>query len=93
MPLSKDALEAHVARLNEARRPDERVRVESYEPPGRFVLSFPDRPMPPGQCIDQDFSEIQFALHERDGVFTDLRGGRRDDAEGRYHVEYEVVEW
>lgn len=92
MPLPKDVLEAALARLNGTRREEHRVRLESYEPPGRFVLSFPDRPMPEGMCIDQDFSEIQFALLERDRVFTDLRGGRQDE-EGRYLIEYDVVEW
>ena len=93
MPLPKETLERALARMNEARRPEHQVRLESYEPPGRFVLSFPDRAMPEGQCIDQDFSEVQFGLHEKEGVFTDLRGGRQDEETRRYLIEYEVVEW
>ena len=93
MPLPRDVLEAQLARLNQARRPEHVVRLVSYEPPGRFVLSFPDRPMPEGACIDQDFTEIQFALHEHAKLFTDLRSGRKDDETDRYLIEYEVVEW
>lgn len=93
MPLPRDVLEKTLGRINQARRPDEQVSLVSFEPPGRFILSFPDRPMPEGQCIDQDFSEVQFALHETHGLFTDLRSGRRDDDQARYFIEYEVVEW
>jgi hypothetical protein len=69
------------------------VALESYEPPGRFVLSFPDRAMPDGACIDQDFSEIQFLLHDDVGIDTGIQGGRQDPETGRYHMTYEVIEW
>lgn len=93
MPLARDVLEKHVEELNAQRREGEKIRVESYDAPGRFVLSFPDRAMPEGQCIDQDFSEIQFLLHDRVGVDTGIQGGRLDEATQRYHMTYEVVEW
>ena len=93
MPLPKETLEANLAKVNAARRPDLVVKLESYEPPGKFVLSFPDRAMPEGQCIDQDFTEIQWALHENDKVTTGIQGGRKDEASGRYYIDYEVIEW
>lgn len=46
-----------------------------------------------GQCIDQDFTEIQWALHERAKVFTSIQSGRLDEDTRRYHIEYDVVEW
>lgn len=92
MPLDRALVEAQLARINAQRRPDEPVRLESYEDPGRFVLSFPDRPMPEGQCLDQDFTEIQWLLHETK-AFTNIVGGRKDEAAGRYLIEYEVMEW
>ncbi|GEM_PF-4387355 len=93
MPLERKTLEDEVARLNLGRRPDERVVLEAYEAPGRFTLSFPDRAMPEGQCIDQDFSEIQFMLHDNAGVDTGIQGGRQDPETRRYHMLYEVIEW
>jgi len=93
MPLPREVLDAHVAQLNAARRPEECIVIESYEPPGRFVLSFPDRAMPEGECIDQDFSEIQFLLHDKVGVDTGIQGGRLDEDARRYHMIYEVIEW
>jgi hypothetical protein len=93
MPLPKDLLERNLAKVNQARRPDLAIKLESYEPPGRFVLSFPDRAMPEGQCIDQDFSEIQWALHENEKIDTGIQGGRKDEALGRYFIDYEVIEW
>jgi len=93
MPIARDVLEAHVARLNKARKSGEEIVIESYEAPGRFVLSFPDRAMPAEQCIDQDFSEIQFLLHESVGIDTGIQGGRQDPETGRYHMIYEVIEW
>ena len=93
MPLPKDVLERHVARLNARRRDGEEVRIERYEEPGRFTLSFPDRAMPEGQCIDQDFSEIQFELHGKERIDTGIQGGRQDPETGRYHIDYDVVEW
>lgn len=91
MPLEKTALEDTIAALNRERRADHAIRIERYEPPGKFTLSFPDRPMSEGQCIDQDFTAIQFALLETRNVSTDLVSGR--EADGRYLIDYQVVEW
>lgn len=93
MTLPKEVLDQHVALLNKHRREDERVKLEHYEEPGRFTLSFPNRPMVEGECIDQDFTEIQFALHEKHRVDTGIQGGRHDPASDRYFVDYEVIEW
>ena len=93
MPLPREVLEANLAKVNASRRADLLVKLESYEPPGRFVLSFPDRAMPEGQCIDQDFTEIQWALHEGHQVTTGIQGGRKDEESGRYYIDYEVIEW
>ena len=79
--------------LNVARRPEEKIALESYEAPGKFVLSFPDRVLGEGQCIDQDFSEIQFLLHDRVGIDTGIQGGRLDEETQRFHMAYEVIEW
>jgi hypothetical protein len=92
MPVQRRAVEESLARINAARPADQQVKLESFTPQ-RFVLSFPDRPMPEGQCIDQDFSEIQFALLEQDKVYTGIQGGRQDEADRRYHIEYAVTEW
>lgn len=93
MPIDRDTVERHVAQLNALRKPDEHVRLEAYEPPGRFVLSFPNRPVPPEQCIDQDFTEIQFALHEQAKIDTGIQNGRLDEETDRYVIEYAVIEW
>lgn len=66
--------------------------MESFDG-ARFRLSFPNRAMPEGQCIDQDFTEIQWALHEDRQVVTSIVGGRHDEAADRYLIDYEVVEW
>lgn len=92
MPLERPFLEAQLARLNADRKEHERVRLESFEP-GRFVLSFPERQMPEGQCLDQDFTEIQWLLHDTGKVFTNIVGGRKDEDAGRFHIEYEALEW
>jgi hypothetical protein len=92
MPIDRAVLERNLQRVNGRRKADERVQVEAFSPQ-RFALSFPDRAMPEGQCIDQDFSEIQFDLLENDGVYTGIQSGRLDEATGRYVIEYEVTEW
>lgn len=92
MPISRETVEEFVAKLNATRRPDHHVKLEEYKAPGEFVLSFPNRPMPPEQCIDQDFSEIQFALHEEKRIDTNIVVGRLLDDE-RYHMRYQVIEW
>jgi hypothetical protein len=92
VPIARDVLEENLRRVYGARRPDLAVRVESFAP-GRFTLSFPDRPMGEGECIDADFTEIQFALHEHAKIDTGIQGGRRDEDDGRYHIEYAVIEW
>lgn len=93
MPIDRKTLEEHVARINRARPPHLAIKIESYEPPGRFVLSFPDRAMPEGQCIDQDFSEIQFNLHDDEKIDTGIQAGRLDEDARRYVMTYEVIEW
>ncbi|HET6404684.1 MAG TPA: hypothetical protein VFH78_08555 [Candidatus Thermoplasmatota archaeon] len=93
MPIDRATLEEFVARVNATRPADKPVRIESFDPPGRFVLSYPDRPMPEGQCIDQDFTDIQFALFEARELSTNLVGGAKDEDAGRYVMTYEVVEW
>jgi hypothetical protein len=92
VPVEERAVRENLARINAARRPSEAVTLESFTPQ-RFVLSFPDRAMPEGQCIDQDFSEIQFALLEHDKVYTGIQGGRLDEDARRYFIEYAVTEW
>jgi hypothetical protein len=92
MPVAEHALRESLDRINARRRAGELVTLESYAPQA-FVLSFPDRAMPEGQCIDQDFSEIQFLLHDSVGIDTGIQGGRQDPETGRYHMTYEVIEW
>lgn len=92
MGLDRALLEEHVARLNAARRPDITIRIEAFDDAGRFLLSYPDRVMPEGQCIDQDFTDIQFALFEERGLTTNIVGGEKRDDE-RYHMQYEIVVW
>lgn len=92
MTLERATLEAHVAKLNASRRPDHAIRIESFDEAGRFVLSYPDRTMPEGQCIDQDFTDVQFALFEERQLTTNIIGGEKRDDE-RYHMEYELVVW
>lgn len=92
MPVERAVVEAYLAKLNAARRPDQGIKLEAFDPPGKFTLSFPNRAMPEGQCIDQDFTDIQFALHEERQIDTNIVGGQlRDD--GRYWMRYEVIEW
>lgn len=93
MPIDRATVERFVAKLNAARPPALPVRLEEYVAPGRFVLSFPNRPMSEGQCIDQDFSEIQWALHEEARIDTGIQAGRHDAEADRYHITYEVIEW
>lgn len=93
MPLDRATLEEVLAAVNAARPSDKPVVLESFEPKGRFVLSYPERALPEGQCIDQDFTDVQFALFEARDVSTNIVGGARDDADGRYRMTYEVVEW
>lgn len=90
--LDRALLESHVARMNATRRKEHAIQLVKHEGP-RFTLAFPDREMPEGQCIDQDFTEIQWALHEEDKLTTSIIGGRRDDDEGRYFIDYELVVW
>lgn len=90
--LERKTIEEHVAKLNAQRRPELAIRIESLDDAGRFVLSYPDRAMPEGQCIDQDFTDIQFALFEALDLSTNIVGGERRD-DGRYHMQYEVVVW
>lgn len=92
MQLTRALLDDHVTRLNAARRADIAIRIESFEEAGRFVLSYPERAMPEGQCIDQDFTDIQFALFEERALTTNIVGGEKRDDE-RYHMQYEVVDW
>jgi len=92
VPLDRATLDEAVARLNKSRRNDQQVKVESFDG-ARFTLSFPNRAMPEGQCIDQDFTEVQWALHEKDQLVTSIVGGRHDEALDRYFMDYEVVEW
>ena len=92
MPVDRATLDAALAQLNKPRRADQQVRVESFDG-ARFQLSFPNRAMPEGQCIDQDFTEIQWTLHEDDKLTTSIVGGRHDEAADRYFIDYEVVEW
>lgn len=92
MPLPRAALDENLARVNAARPADLAAKlVEADEQ--KFKLSFPERTMPEGQCIDQDFTEIQWKLHEHANVTTSIIGARLDEDEQRYLVEYEVVEW
>lgn len=93
MPIDRATLETFVAKLNATRRSDHFVRIESFDPPGDFVLSYPDRPMPPEQCIDQDFSEIQFALLDEKQITTGIVAGALNPADERCHMRYQVVEW
>lgn len=90
--LDETQVRAHLERMNAARRKDQDVRLESFDGK-RFTLSFPNREMPEGQCIDQDFTEVQWALHEQEKVTTGIQGGRLDETDGRYHIVYEVIEW
>lgn len=92
MPLDRATLDAALAQLNKARRADQQVRVESFDG-ARFQLSFPNRAMPEGQCIDQDFTEIQFALFEEKDVTTGIVEGKHDPDSDRYVMTYEVTEW
>lgn len=92
MPLDRPTLETYVAKLNAQRRAELAIRIESFDEKGRFVLSYPDRAMPEGQCIDQDFTDIQFALFEDRDLSTNIVGGERRD-DDRYHMQYEVVVW
>lgn len=93
MPIDRATLEEFVAKVNATRPQDKPVALVAYEPPGRFVLGYPDRVMPEGQCIDQDFTDIQFALFEAKGLSTNIVGGQKDEDVGRYLMTYEVVEW
>jgi hypothetical protein len=90
MPLPRALLDEHLARLNARRPPTMPARLESVSESG-FVLSFPERALPEGECIDSDFSDIQWGLHDA-GVTTQIVSARQDD-EGRYVLTYEVVEW
>ncbi len=92
MPLSREALDKNVAQMNAERPKDIPVIVSSADP-ARFQLSFPDRVLPDGQCIDQDFSAIQWLLQADVNVTTGIIGARLDEETRIYHVDYEVVEW
>ena len=92
MPVDRATVESYVAKLNASRKPDEHVKLEQFDAPREFLLSYPNRAVPEGACIDQDFTEIQFALFEERKLTTQIGGGElRDD--GRYWMRYEVVEW
>lgn len=93
MPIDRATLEEFLAKVNATRPSDKPVRIVSFEPPGRFVLSYPDRAMPEGQCIDQDFTDIQFALFEARDLATNIVGGQKDEDAGQYVMTYEVVDW
>ena len=93
MPIDRATLEEFVAKVNAARPADLPVKLEAFEAPGRFTLSYPERALPEGQCIDQDFTDIQFALFEGRDIATNIVGGARDEASGRYVMLYEVVDW
>jgi hypothetical protein len=93
VPIDISTIEQFVMKLNATRRPDHAVKLESFDPPGTFVLSYPDRPMPPEQCIDQDLSEIQFALLDEKKITTEIVAGALDPTDERYHMRYQVVEW
>ncbi|HEX2021265.1 MAG TPA: hypothetical protein VHH36_01015 [Candidatus Thermoplasmatota archaeon] len=93
MPVERAVVERALAQVNAGRPRGLEARLESFSPPGRFVLSFPPRAMPEGQCIDQDFTDVQFLLLERDSVTTGIQSGRFDDESQRYWIEYDVVEW
>lgn len=92
MAIPREALERALAELNRHARPGQEARVVEHEPK-RFRLSFFDLPLPEGQCLDQQFVEVQFLLHEREGVDTNLVGARYVEDEGRYVVDYELIEW
>lgn len=92
MPLDRAALERVLAQVNQRRRPEQKVRVEDFGEKS-FTLAFADRPMPEGQCLDEDFVEIQFALHMQEKVDAGIVGARFDEDLNEYRVEYEVVEW
>ena len=93
MPIDRATLEEFIAKVNATRPSDKPVQIVAFEPPGKFVLSYPDRAMPEGQCIDQDFTDIQFALFEGRDLATNIVGGQKDEGAGRYVMTYEVVEW
>lgn len=93
MPVAREVVEEFVAKLNAQRRPEHAIALERYDAPGTFVLSFANRAMPEGQCIDSDFTDIQFALHEARKIDTQIVGGRLDEERDRYVMTYEVVEW
>lgn len=92
MNLDAARIQEEVAKLNASRRKDQLVRVERIEG-DQFTLSFPNRAMPEGQCIDQDFTEIQWAIHEKDQTVTSIVGGRHEPADDRYYIDYELVRW
>jgi len=93
--LTRAVLESHVAKLNAARREAEAIVIESYDEAGvgAFVLSFPDMQKGEGECLDQDFTLIQWALFEHEDISTSIIGGERNDADERYHMRYEAVDW
>lgn len=93
MPIARETVEEFVRKLNAQRRPEHAIALESYQAPGAFALSFPNRAMPEGQCIDSDFTDIQFALHEERKIDTQIVAGKLDEDRDRYVMQYEVVEW
>ena len=92
MPIERAQLERVLGRINLEHRPGQEVRLVAFSPKG-FTLSFFDLPMPEGSCLDEHFTEVQFALNAQEKVDAGIVGARYDEAERRYLVEYEVIEW
>lgn len=92
MPVDRQILEENLARVNVGRRKEHIIQIAAFSPQ-RFTLSFANREMPEGQCIDQDFTDIQFALHENAKIDTGIQAGRLDEEKQRYFIDYEVIEW
>lgn len=92
MPIARPQLERVLAELNAKRAPEHAIEVVRVEP-AQFELSFPDVLLGEATCVDEHFTDVQFALSLRENVDTSIVGAKLDEAARRYRVAYEVVEW
>lgn len=92
MPLAKEQLARVLAELNAKRSPEHAIEVLRFAPQA-FELSFPDVLLGEATCVDEHFTDVQFALSVREKVDTSIVGAKVDEDARRYAVAYEVIEW
>lgn len=92
MPLAREQLDRVVAALNAGRPLEHAIEVVSFGK-GTFELSFADVPLGDASCVDEHFTDVQFALSVHEKVDTSVVGAKHDESARRYLVAYEVIEW